>query len=89
MNAATTQPVEVSSGDLDTCPRHGAEVKGEYDFGMEDATVITFRCGCAACIDRSDGFGDRATLYPYYSAAAGMARMITAAAKAFTHRYGI
>lgn len=81
-------PIKVDSNDLDECPTHGEDVRREYTFGMEDADVIVFRCGCAACIDRTDGFGDRAALFPDYNSAAGLARLIVAGEDAFANKYG-
>jgi len=34
--------------DSETCPEHGSDITKEYDFGMYDATVLTFgECKCA------------------------------------------
>ena len=84
-----TTYLRFDANDADECPVHGCEVKREYTFGMEEADVLVYPCGHAACIDRSSGFADVAVLHPTYSSAAGAARLIVANDRAFTHRYGI
>ncbi len=58
----------------DTCPVHGAAEKAEYQFGLHDATVIKWRCGCCACWI-GDALDDEGTYHTSYSAAAGRARL--------------
>jgi hypothetical protein len=77
MADTATRPVDTR--ELDTCPTHGADQAREYTFGMMDATVITFECGCAACYADDGLLG--ATLYPSYADAAGAARLIVAGSR--------
>ena len=54
------------------CPNHGAEITREYTFGMQDATVYKFGCGC--CAVGLDDMDD--PIYaPDYPTAAGIARL--------------
>ena len=58
--------------DGDTCPIHGTEVRKDYDFGLNDATVTVFSgCKCAVCVN---SWND-AYYYTSYTAAAGKATM--------------
>ncbi len=61
----------------DECPKHGGEVKKEYDFGMSDATVYTyFGCKCATVLQKDlGGFEGTAALCDSYNEAAGIARL--------------
>lgn len=54
----------------ETCGR--GELKKEYTFGMSDATVETYTCGHAACLN---DWGE-ATWHNDYQSAAGQARML-------------
>jgi len=82
--------IETRDYDFDFCPVHGGESKKEYDFGMEDATVIVYGgCQCAICIDKSAGFGDTGSYHTSYQSAAGVARLIVAGEDAFAHKHGM
>ena len=60
--------------EIESCPEHGADCVAEYDFGMNDATVIKFACGCCVvCCE--DG---TAAYRTSYRAAEGQARFIVA-----------
>ena len=68
--------------DSDVCPNHGKEEIREYTFGMMDARVIKWGCGCCAT------FGDGCTSYEgqyftNYPDAAGQARLMVAMAAAW------
>lgn len=63
--------------DFDTCPVHETEIKAEYDFGMNDARVTKWECGCAAC-QIGDSLDDCGTYHTNYPSAAGRARMASA-----------
>ncbi len=60
--------------DIDTCPVHGDEIKAEYDFGMTDARVTKWECGCCAC-QIGDALDDDGTYHTNYRCAAGRARL--------------
>jgi hypothetical protein len=63
----------------DCCPVHGSEVKKEYDFGMGDATVYTFRgCCCAVGYDSERGFYKGSCYFTNYNQASGYARLVAA-----------
>ena len=64
----------IENMDLDNCPVHDAAAKNEYSFGRyNDAVVVTYRCGCAACLDPDSG---EKTYFTNYNGAAGLATLI-------------
>lgn len=67
--------------DFDACPVHNAEIKREYDFGMMDAKVVKWECGCCAC-QVGDDLDDAGTYHTDYASAAGRARLGVAIAAA-------
>jgi hypothetical protein len=75
----TFTPLYPETTNDETCDVHGRPARKAYDFGMGDAEVVVFACGCAACFP-TVGFNDPGTLYPDYATAAGRARMIAARA---------
>ena len=60
--------------EMDECPNHGAEVVKEYDFGMMDAVVVKWGCGCCACY-LGDSLDDDGTYHANYRSAEGRARL--------------
>jgi hypothetical protein len=80
-----TTPTPIDT--YDACPIHNADSVREYTFGMDDATVVTFTCGCAAYFANT-GFNDPGLLFPDYAGAAGAARLRVASESAFANRYG-
>lgn len=62
------------SNDSNECPQHNMPLMSEYRFGMCDAMVYKFKCGCCSV---SDGFGGL-TYYSSYKAASGRANMVKA-----------
>lgn len=70
----------IATDNPESCDTHGAPAKKDYDFGKyADATVTTYRCGCAAVFFNT-GFNDPGALYPDYASAAGRARLAVALA---------
>lgn len=65
--------------DFDACPVHGVDLAKEYDFGMQDARVYKFECGCCACTI-GDALDDDGTYHTDYASAAGRARLGSAIA---------
>ena len=66
----TTMRIETIT---DECPRHDADIKAEYTFGRQDATVLVYTCGCCVAY-KDDGFlGGR--LFDTYGEAEGYARL--------------
>ena len=65
-------------GNFDECPLHGGYLKGEYDFGLGDATVCTYEgCRCATVWHPwSDQDGGQ--YYTSYAKAAGRAKLLVA-----------
>jgi len=59
----------------DTCPLHGGTETNEYDFGMQDATIIKFSCGCCAVLD---DWGDCVGMFTSYGEAESTARYMVA-----------
>lgn len=49
----------------DSCPLHDSPVTREYEFGMGDAIVYTYSCGCASCVSYRDS-GEVATYHDSY-----------------------
>jgi hypothetical protein len=63
----------------DTCPVHDhGELKREYTFGMQDATVETYGCGCACVVTELSSMDGGGYWYPDYASAAGCARLQSA-----------
>ena len=63
----------------DECPVHETEIKSEYDFGIQDSTVYTFKgCRCAVCHDSERGWMNGQTYWDSYEGAEGAARLIVA-----------
>ena len=67
--------------DFDECPVHSEELTREYDFGMNDARVYKWACGCCAC-QIGDSLNDCGTYHTDYNSAAGRARLGVAIAAA-------
>jgi hypothetical protein len=58
----------------DECPVHGGEIKGEYDFGMMDATVYTF-AGCHCAMSHTENDMNDMVYHTSYNSAAGRASL--------------
>ena len=59
---------------MDACVLHDAELVNEYDFGMRDATLYKYSCGC--CVVAGDGIAS--THHTSYDSAQGRARLTVA-----------
>jgi hypothetical protein len=64
---------------IDECPAHGEEMVAEYDFGMMDANLIKWGCGC--CSVAVEG-SESALYFTTYRKAVGQARLCVAMAAA-------
>jgi transcription initiation factor TFIIIB Brf1 subunit/transcription initiation factor TFIIB len=67
--------------DPDACPEHGRPAVKEYDFGLRDATVVRWACGCCGCFI-GDSLDDAGTYHRSYASAQGRARLAVARANA-------
>lgn len=65
--------------DAEACPVHDAPATKSYDFGMGDAEVVKFRCGCFACFV-GDSLDDDGTYHTDWGSAQGRARFAVAKA---------
>jgi hypothetical protein len=64
--------------DIEACPAHGTRVDVEYNFGMQDACVFKYVCGCAVFTDFD---GHKKTYFDSYGKAKGTALLETARMK--------
>jgi len=56
--------------DVEACPAHGTPVEVEYNFGMQDAQVFKYRCGCAVTLTKD---AQSKTYFDSYGKAKGTA----------------
>jgi len=64
---------DVTKEYCDCCPEHGTPEKKQYDFGLRDATVITFSgCKCAVRINS----WNEVAYFTSYTNASGSATLV-------------
>jgi hypothetical protein len=76
LNATEIKGGDFCACEIEECPKHAhGELKREYTFGMQDATVATYTCGCAVVTTELSSMDGGGYWYPSYSEAAGAATL--------------